>query len=42
MSLQEIAYEVGIANYNYFYILFKETYGISPSDFLKRIESEAP
>jgi len=41
MSLQEIAYEVGIANYNYFYILFKETYGISPSDFLKQIEAEA-
>jgi two-component system response regulator YesN len=40
MSLQDIAYEVGIINYNYFYILFKETYGITPSDFLKRIDQE--
>ena len=33
LSLQEIAYEVGIQNYNYFYLLFKETYGVSPSEY---------
>ncbi|WP_158299318.1 response regulator transcription factor [Paenibacillus antri] len=40
LSLQEIAYEIGIQNYNYFYILFKETYGISPSDYIRSIESD--
>ena len=33
LPLQEIAYEVGIQNYNYFYLLFKETYGVSPSEY---------
>lgn len=33
LSFQEIAYEVGIQNYNYFYLLFKETYGVSPSEY---------
>lgn len=40
LSLQEIANEIGIQNYNYFYILFKETYGISPSDYIKRLDEE--
>ncbi|WP_276353754.1 response regulator [Cohnella caldifontis] len=38
LSLQEIAYETGIQNYNYFYILFKETYGISPSDYIRSLD----
>lgn len=40
LSLQEIANEIGIQNYNYFYILFKETYGISPSDYIKKLDDE--
>lgn len=40
LSLQEIANEIGIRNYNYFYILFKETYGISPSDYIKQLDEE--
>ena len=40
LTLQEIASEIGIQNYNYFYILFKEVYGISPSDYIKSIENE--
>lgn len=35
MTLNEIAVEVGIQNYNYFYILFKEIHGISPSEYTK-------
>ncbi len=40
LSLQEIAFEIGIQNYNYFYILFKEQFGISPSDYKKSISRE--
>ncbi|QHQ61909.1 response regulator [Anaerocolumna sedimenticola] len=40
LTLQEIADEIGIQNYNYFYILFKEVYGISPSDYIKSIDIE--
>ncbi len=40
MTLQEIACEIGIENYNYFYLLFKEVYGISPSDYIKSIGQE--
>jgi len=40
LSLQEIAYEIGIQNYNYFYILFKEMHGISPSDYIRSMDSE--
>ena len=36
-SLNEIACEVGICNYNYFYMLFKEIYGITPSDYTKNM-----
>lgn len=36
LSLNEIAYEIGICNYNYFYMMFKETYGITPSDYTKK------
>lgn len=35
LSLNEIALELGIQNYNYFYMLFKEIYGITPSDYMK-------
>ncbi|MCA5960799.1 helix-turn-helix transcriptional regulator [Blautia sp. RD014234] len=37
-SLQEIALDVGIHNYNYFYLLFKETYGYTPSEYIKIVE----
>ena len=36
-SLNEIACEVGIYNYNYFYMLFKEIHGITPSDYTKNM-----
>lgn len=36
MTLNEISAEVGIQNYNYFYILFKEIHGISPSEYIKK------
>lgn len=32
LSLKEISLSLGFQNYNYFYRLFKEVYGISPSD----------
>ena len=32
LSLKEIALEVGIQNYNYFYQMVKKHYGKSPSD----------
>lgn len=35
LSMNEIALELGIQNYNYFYTLFKEIYGITPSDYVK-------
>ena len=35
-NLNEVAYEVGIPNYNYFYLIFKETYGITPSEYMKK------
>lgn len=37
-SLQEVALDVGIHNYNYFYLLFKETYGFTPSEYVKIVE----
>lgn len=37
-SLQEIALDVGIQNYNYFYLLFKETYGFTPSEYIRIVE----
>lgn len=36
LSLNEVAGAVGIYNYNYFYMLFKEIYGIAPSDYTKK------
>ncbi len=35
LSLKEIAIDMGFQNYNYFYMLFKEKFGISPSDLHK-------
>lgn len=35
LSLNEIALETGFQNYNYFYMIFKEVYGITPSDYIK-------
>lgn len=35
-SLQEIACQVGVENYNYFYLLFKEICGVTPSDYVRR------
>lgn len=35
LSLKEVALETGFQNYNHFYLLFKETYGISPSEIKK-------
>lgn len=35
LSLKEVAVETGFQNYNHFYLLFKETYGISPSEIKK-------
>ncbi|CCZ63376.1 two component transcriptional regulator AraC family [Hungatella hathewayi CAG:224] len=40
-SLQEIALDVGIQNYNYFYLLFKETYGFTPSEYIKIVEQNS-
>ncbi len=37
LSLNEVACEVGIYNYNYFYMLFREIYGIAPSDYTKNM-----
>ncbi len=41
-SLQEIACQVGIENYNYFYLLFKEICGATPSDFARRHAEALP
>lgn len=35
LSLKEVALATGFQNYNHFYLLFKETYGISPSEIKK-------
>lgn len=35
LSLKEVALSTGFQNYNHFYLLFKETYGISPSEVKK-------
>ena len=37
LSLNEVACEVGIYNYNYFYMLFKEIHGVAPSDYTKNM-----
>ena len=39
-SLKEISYSLGFQNYNYFYRLFKEVYGMSPSDLEMEIMGE--
>ena len=36
LPLQEIAYEVGIQNYNYFYLLFKKLTGCLPQNMGRR------
>lgn len=35
LTLKEVAAATGFQNYNHFYLLFKETYGISPSEIKK-------
>ena len=35
LTLKEVALATGFQNYNHFYLLFKETYGISPSEIKK-------
>ena len=40
LSLNEIASAIGIQNYNYFYLLFKEIYGETPSEYTKKTRAE--
>ena len=40
LSLNEISLEIGVPNYNYFYTMFKETFGISPSDYTKKLDKQ--
>lgn len=40
LSLNEISLEIGVLNYNYFYTMFKETFGISPSDYTKKLDKQ--
>ncbi len=35
LTLKEVAVATGFQNYNHFYLLFKETYGLSPSEIRK-------
>lgn len=36
LSIQQVSYEVGISDYNYFSKLFKKVYNMSPSEFRKK------
>ena len=35
VTMNEVAFMSGFENYNYFYILFKEKYNITPSEYIK-------
>ena len=39
MRISEIAYRVGICDYNYFSKIFKKEYGVSPTEYKKQIKA---
>ena len=39
MRISEIAYRVGICDYNYFSKIFKKEYGVSPTEYKKQVKS---
>ena len=42
MRISEIAYRVGICDYNYFSKIFKKEYGVSPTEYKKQIKATPP